>query len=127
MLSCCGAHLMASFEMLEPCALAYSAACLHAAFTSSGAGCHSGGPWRQRILSKGRIHTVPAQCCTLMGCMQRFGDAFIELMLLLQYETPVKKGGGRQSLKPQIKDLALAGAAEERCAQGNACSVRSPC
>ena len=92
MLSCCRAHLMASFEMLEPCALAYSAACLHAAFTSSGAGCHSGGPWRQRILSKGRIHTVPAQCCTLMGCMQRFGDAFIELMLLLQYRDTSKEG-----------------------------------
>ena len=52
MLSCCKAHLMASCEMLEPCARAYSAACLHAALTSSGAGCQEGGPWSQHILSR---------------------------------------------------------------------------
>ena len=46
MLSFCKAHLIASCEMLEPCACAYSAARLQAALTSSGAGCHAGGPWK---------------------------------------------------------------------------------
>lgn len=62
---CCKAHLIASREMLDPCASAYSAALLHAALTSSGAGCHGGGPW---VLSSSHHHLIKL---IMLGCSSR--------------------------------------------------------
>lgn len=102
MLSCCKAHLMASCEMLEPCALAYSAACLHAAFTSSGAGCHSGGPWSHQTLSKGRIPNVPAQCCILIWLQAMLWEFVTQVHAQSARARQQRDGGGRcQTLKPQ--------------------------
>lgn len=75
MLFCCKAHLMASCEILDPCALAYSAACLHAALTSSGAGCHGGGPCDMQILSKTNRKAYADTACYQEAAEQ--GDSFI--------------------------------------------------